>query len=244
MKKPGSADATIESLDPIVEVPRKTILAQSGYWILVFIIILGIGFVFLYRAETSKRMAARHASSWQSVNLSIQLITDEVSDTFSDLGYLARQNELAELLRGDGMNAGERLGAEYLAFLINKRVYDQVRYIDADGMEIVRVNINHGDPEIVQPHKLQDKSHRYYFRHVMDLEPGQIYLSPFDLNLEVGELETPIKPVLRIGTPVRDAAGRKRGFVMLNYLGNYLIDRITATGGATDVNTWLLNAES
>ena len=210
---------TIESLDPIAEVPRKEILVRAGFWMLVFCVILCVGFIFLYRAEADKRQALRSASAWESVNISVRLIADEVSDTFSDLGYLASQNELSDLLQARRTDADRRLGTEYLAFLMNNRVYDQVRYIGGDGVEVVRANFNDGNPVIVPPDELQDKSSSYYFEHVMDLEPGQIYLSLFDLNLEAGMLEIPIKPTLRIGTPVRDAAGQKRGFVMLNYLG-------------------------
>ena len=243
MKKFRSTSARIESLDPVAEVPQKEILARASLWMLVFCLILSIGFVRLYRADTGNQTALRLASAWQSVNLSAQLISDEISDAFSDIGYLASQNELSELLNGGGFEAGERLGTEYLNFLMNKRVYDQLRYIGADGVEVVRANFNNGKPALVPPDGLQDKSGRYYFKQVMELEPGQMYLSLFDLNLEYSKMETPIKPVVRIGTPVSDTTGRKRGMVVLNYLGSYLIDKISAVGETSGVTTWLIDAE-
>ena len=242
MKKFRTADATIESLDLIAEVPRKKILARASIWLLVFCIILSIGFTYLYHVEAGKQTALRMASEWQSVNLSVQIISDEISDAFSDLGYLSRQNELSDLVRGGGAEANRRLGMEYLSFLMTRRVYDQIRFIDADGMEVVRANFNDGNPALVPAHELQDKSSRYYFQQAMELEPGQIYLSLFDLNVEGHEVEIPIKPVVRIATPVSDATGRKRGLVVLNYLGSYLIDKITAAGTASGVNTWLIDS--
>ena len=76
---------------------------------------------------------------------------------------------------------------------MTRRVYDQIRFIDADGMEVVRANFNDGNPALVPAHELQDKSSRYYFQQAMELEPGQIYLSLFDLNVEGHEVEIPIK---------------------------------------------------
>ncbi len=243
MKKFKSADATLESLDPITEVPRKEILARASIWMLVFCIILSIGFTYMYHVEAGKQRALRLASEWQSVNLSVQIISDEVSDAISDLGYLARQNELTELLQGGYAEALERLGTEFLSFLMTRRVYDQVRFIGADGVEVVRANFNDGKPALVPQQKLQDKSGRYYFQQTMELEPGQMYLSLFDLNVENRKVEMPIKPVVRMATPVSDATGRKRGLVVLNYLGSKLIDRITSAGTASGVNTWLIDSD-
>lgn len=243
MKKFKSADATIESLDPIAEVPRKEILARASVWMLAFCFIISIGFTYLYYAEADKQTAIRLASEWQSINLSVQIISDEVSDAFSDLDFLSRQNELSDLLHNGGTEANRRLGMEYLSFLMTRRVYDQVRYIGSDGLEVVRANYNDGNPALVPPQRLQDKSGRYYFKQAMELEPGQMYLSLFDLNVENREVEMPIKPVVRIATPVSDATGRKRGLVVLNYLGSTLIEKINAAGTASGVNTWLIDSD-
>lgn len=228
---------------PIVDVPRKEIIARSSLWMLVLCLVLSIGFVLLYRAEVSKNRTLRMADAWQSVNLSEQFFTVELNHAFSDLGLLAMQNDLSELLNGDGNAAAGRLGKQFQALLATHQVYDQARFINAEGREIVRVNFDDGAPVLVPPHRLQDKSGRYYFQHTMDLEPGQVYLSLFDLNLEQEKLELPIKPVLRMATPVDDASGQTRGMVVLNYLGRYLIDRIIAADKASGGNTWLFDAE-
>jgi len=52
--------------------------------------------------------------------------------------------------------------------------------------------------------ELQKKGKRYYFSDSFKLKPGQIFVSPLDLNVEHGHLEKPIKPMIRFGTPVVD----------------------------------------
>ena len=234
---------TSKALDPIAGTPGKTILLRTILWVLIFGIVLFIIFALLYRAEAGKNRTLRMASAWQSVNLSVQFITEELSHAVSDLDLLTRQNELDELLNSSDTSPAEQLGKQFIALLATHRVYDQARFVDADGMEVVRVNYNDGAPAQVPPYKLQDKSERYYFEPTMALDPGQVYLSPFDLNLEYGVLEEPEKPALRLSTPVSDASGQKRGLVILNYLGDYLIKAITKSGKSSGVTTWLVNDE-
>ena len=88
--------------------------------------------------------------------------------------------------------------------------------MDIEGVELIRVNYNNGDPYVVPEKDLQDKSDRYYFHEAIVLDKGDIYTSPLDLNIEKGEIEIPYKPMLRIGTPYFDNDGKKRGVVFLN----------------------------
>ena len=44
-----------------------------------------------------------------------------------------------------------------------KEVYDQLRYIDMKGNEVVRINFDQHHSHVVPEIELQNKSHRYYF---------------------------------------------------------------------------------
>jgi signal transduction histidine kinase len=71
--------------------------------------------------------------------------------------------------------------------------------------------------------KLQNKGNRYFFTDSIKLAPGDIFISPLDLNIEGNAIELPHKPMLRFATPVSDAQGAKRGIVIVNYLGRELL---------------------
>ncbi len=111
-------------------------------------------------------------------------------------------------------------------FSLHRQVYDQVRLMSKDGMERIRVNLVAGRSVILPEEKLQNKEKRYYFRNTIRLNPGEIFISPFDLNLEHGKIELPYKPMLRFGTPVADRHGNKQGAVLLNYLGQEILDQL------------------
>lgn len=113
-----------------------------------------------------------------------------------------------------------------LLFSQHRQIYDQIRLLNKKGMEQIRVNLIAGSSVLLPEEKLQNKRERYYFQDTMKLNPGEIFISRFDLNVEHGEIETPYKPMLRFGTPVVDRKGNKQGAVILNYLGQEILDQI------------------
>ena len=62
-----------------------------------------------------------------------------------------------------------RVEEDFLVFVRNKKIYDQLRFIGPDGMEMVRVDWNSGNPIALPRERLQDKSQRYYFLDTMRL---------------------------------------------------------------------------
>ncbi|GLR05815.1 GGDEF domain-containing protein [Vibrio hyugaensis] len=124
-----------------------------------------------------------------------------------------------------------------------KEVYDQLRYLDMEGNEVVRINFNEGHAQIVPEEQLQNKSHRYYFAKAMQLGCRKIYVSPLDLNMEHGQIEAPLKPMIRLAAPVFDKEGNKRGIVVVNYLAKYLMDGMQLFSLDASSNYMLLNKD-
>ena len=147
----------------------------------------------------------------------------------NDVRYLAHLNSLNEYLdaaAGDRPAAMERwrrqVEQDFLIFSSSHPSYYQVRYLDASGQEIARVDTGSEGAVIVPEDRLQDKSDRYYFIEGAQMAPGDIYISPLDLNREHGQLEQPLHPVIRYVTPVyrNDVF---RGVVVVNVEGDTLL---------------------
>ncbi|GAB7223395.1 sensor domain-containing diguanylate cyclase [Vibrio owensii] len=124
-----------------------------------------------------------------------------------------------------------------------KEVYDQLRYLDLEGNEVVRINFNDGHSQVVPEEQLQNKRHRYYFNKALQLGCRKIYVSPLDLNVEHGQIEVPLKPMIRLATPVFDEEGKKRGIVMVNYLAKYLMEGMALFNLDMGTNYMLLNKD-
>ncbi len=117
------------------------------------------------------------------------------------------------------------LEKEFLSLSKNKKIYYQVRYLDEKGMEVVRVDSDGTKPAIISRNKLQEKSGRYYFKNTIKLDRGEIFVSPLDLNREMGQIEKPHNPVIRYATPVFHGRA-KRGIMIINVFANKFLDPI------------------
>ncbi|MDD9155089.1 sensor domain-containing diguanylate cyclase [Aliivibrio sp. S4TY2] len=141
-----------------------------------------------------------------------------------DLLLLSDFIEINKAYGSDDKKLIKRAELNTLALSFRKGLYDQLRYLDLDGNEVIRINYNNGIPTIVPKNQLQNKQDRYYFQDSLKLKDGEIYISILDLNIEHGKIEQPYKPMIRLVTPIFDEYGEKRGVVILNYLAEYLID--------------------
>ena len=177
------------------------------------------------------------------VALQKEAITQNFDLVISDLLNLSQHAAKHMVLGEDKQDELRLLANEYFTFSAVKEIYDQVRFIDADGMEKVRVNYNGGKPVIVPGNELQKKGGRYYFQETFRLSRNEIFVSPFDLNIEHGMIEKPFKPMIRFGVPVFDSEGGKRGIIVLNYLGQKLIDHFIRIHGDHPNRSHLLNAD-
>ncbi len=104
----------------------------------------------------------------------------------------------------------------------------QLRFIDNDGDEIIRIDRENvaTTPYEIQGEDLQNKKNRYYFQKIFQLPKGEYWYSKLDLNVEHGEIEKPIKPVLRIGTPLYHG-DKKIGILIVNIFMKEFLQTIT-----------------
>jgi signal transduction histidine kinase len=198
----------------------------------------------VYQAEVKSDRTAIEIREQRSVELPAKIIASDFKSVVSDLHFLNAQNELKSLLKDpENQRILQGMAQEYLAFSQDKNIYDQIRFIDTAGQEIVRVNFNNGNHSIVPEPELQSQVKRYWFNDTLKLNQGEIFVSPFDLNVERGQIEQPLKPMIRFATPVFDSEGKKRGIIILSYLGANLIDHFQRACAATLGECMLLNAD-
>ncbi|TDN47380.1 sensor histidine kinase [Azoarcus indigens] len=146
-------------------------------------------------------------------------------------------------LPGTGLADGPLQLQLFHSFAESSGYYDQVRWIDETGMERIRINYRAQHSELVPRAELQNKADRPYFVDTMQLNSGSIYYSPLDLNIEHGAIEQPLRPTLRVATPVFDKS-RKRGIVILNYHAGRLLERLMAIGLQQGLEIQLINQDS
>ncbi len=162
-----------------------------------------------------------------------------ITERVTDVLYISDARELGALAH----DAYEKTKLEWIAFSNRKAVYDQIRYINRNGDEIVRVNYSADGASATLTEDLQNKSDRYYFINTMALEKDQVYVSPFDLNVENGQVELPIKPMLRLAVPIFESFERAVGIVVLNYNAKDLLRHMERNATVSLGELFLLNMD-
>jgi methyl-accepting chemotaxis protein len=120
-----------------------------------------------------------------------------------------------------------RLSQIFKAAASNKLAYQQLRYLDENGNEMVRIDQKGGEVTIVSgTDALQNKGTSSYFTGTRTLEANQIYISELNLNKENGSVQIPHTPVIRFSTPVFDPAGEYRGAIVANVYAESLLGRL------------------
>lgn len=203
--------------------------------------VFGLLMTFLVWDGSSTRL--KTVSDEQKFNLekSLSELQEKIGNVVSDLLILSESLSLDATF--DGTSSFARLGEEYVLFSQRRMVYDQIRFIDNDGKETVRVNYGGGVPYIVPGRDLQDKADRPYFRLVAGAPRGTVYISGIDLNRELGEIERPIKPVIRLSAPVFDRLGDHQGVIVLNLRATPLFDDVLAPLAAGHAQPFVLDQE-
>ena len=173
--------------------------------------------------------------------LNIQTILSSVT---ADLKVVKDSSILNAYVNNPTMQNLTELNKMFIRFSKTKTIYDQLRFINIKGMEIARVNYNDGNVYIASENQLQNKKDREYFSGTLNLKSKEIYISQFDLKVENGKIEDPIKPTIRFGVPILSSNGEKIGVLIFNYLGQNVLDKINENVKQnSNFNIELLNSE-
>jgi diguanylate cyclase (GGDEF)-like protein/PAS domain S-box-containing protein len=199
--------------------------------------LLAAGFLALHQVDLEIERTVLESRETHHAEMGKESLATDLETIAADVLILAQSDEFK-----GGVELAE-LRDKFLVFSKQRRFYDQVRFLDAAGMEAVRVNFNGGKPAIVPDSLLQDKSKRYYFGETIAMAGGEVYISDLDLNIEQGRIEQPLKPVLRVGTPVFGEGDDKIGVVLVNYLGARTIGRFDEALASSAGEAHLLNGD-
>ena len=223
--------------------------SRSGRYLLALVLpsaLLCLVFVFsLYNEEQDRARETIAAGERLRLAAGVRALHGDLAGLAGDVRLLVALPSLSAAMNGGDELAVARLAGDLRAFSASRGIYDQVRWIDETGMERVRIDYAQNEALVVPLDRLQDKGQRYYFSSAMQLGRDEIYVSPLDLNIEQGRVETPFKPMLRVAQRVWDGDGNPRGIVVLNFFGSHLLDTFVAVvqSGGTAFPVSLLNRD-
>lgn len=216
--------------------------------ILVFLILMGVaaGFVLFqilpaWRTdlEDNIREEETHFVDQQRVQVEDFLVgLDQDIRFLSQLGSVESLAQVVVQPQPDPVALSQLRTAvtdDFFAFADSRRIYSQVRFLNASGVEVVRINFDGNTVSVHPINQLQNNSDRDYFVGTAALPANEVFVSRFDLSREgfavdiVGTLtDNTVVPTLRYGVPIYttdvDGATVLAGIVITNVFADSLLD--------------------
>jgi len=205
--------------------------SKKKYYLIFTLYFLGFGIVIALLTSI-----INYKSSFTDIDNKLQLMAtsessfkrevlfDYISSTEMLLGSITRNPLTLNYLKSGGATDKQNLQNLFYAMSYANKDIMQLRYIDASGQEVIRIDRDKRSPEllIVPKHRLQNKADRYYFKETSLLMAHQFWHSNIDLNMEHGKIEHPLKPTFRVATIVV-VDNQLKGIVIANLLFENMI---------------------
>lgn len=211
--------------------------------VVIFLFIAAIYTVFSYAVRKNiNELNAQEieTNERELVDIRADMLAYKINRLTGDLLYIADIFDSHNLNTTEGLSS---IANDWMAFANRMKIYDQIRFIDAGGQEIIRVNYNADGAYLTAGADLQDKSNRDYVQATLALPANSIYLSRFDLNIEHGLIEEPLKPTLRVSMPVYHD-GELQGIIVMNYLADDLLKIMNIKPAEALGAVYLLDSDS
>lgn len=162
-------------------------------------------------------------------------IESYLASVSSDLYFLRDSNALTLYLSAG--ETKEETTSRYLLltnarrafkkFSTQKKIYQQVRYINAEGEEVIRIDHQEGRSKIINDSSLQDKSASDYFKKAIKLAQDGLLITSIELNREKNKIEQPYNPTIRYVSPVFGKEKKLQGIIVLNISGRELLQIVS-----------------
>lgn len=201
---------------------RRNLMLLFLPWMLLILLLT----VLLYERLLDARLAPLLREQQYVLSEGLGILNRQLANLLGHQQFLIQQPVLARALENPGTSNRQALGRLFLEFSASTGGYDQIRWLDEQGNERVRVDMTEDGAQLRPDEHLQNMADAYYFVEAMSLPAGGRYLSRFDLQQVFGVLQQPLKPTLRVASPLFDQQGGRRGVLVLNYLGAGLLKRL------------------
>lgn len=223
----------------LVRPVRRYLLLLFVPWSVLILLLMAL----LYERLLDARLDPLLRDQQVSLNEGVGVLNRHLAMLRGNVQFLIQQPLLAEVLGNPSAENRHALSQLFVEFARSTASYDQISWLDERGAEQVRVDWHAGAPQVRAQAELQNQAQHYYFVETMNLDRGSFYLSRFDLNKDFGVVEQPLKPTLRGAQPVFDAQGKRRGILVLNYLGQVLLQRLAEVSRSYGNNLTLVDHE-
>jgi signal transduction histidine kinase len=179
----------------------------------------------------------------KQVELKVRQMSDFYRFVESEMLTISSQEPLFDLFNNN-MNrksSGRDFLENYFSSLMTfSDFYEQISIVCFNGNEHIRIIDQGGIPLVVETDILKNISERYYFKRAQELKKGEFYISRFDIDLNRQSIAYPVRPILRILTPIV-SNNKILGYLIFNIKGQEFFETLRLIGNEYGWQTYFLN---
>ncbi|PLA73454.1 hypothetical protein CYQ88_11095 [Hydrogenovibrio sp. SC-1] len=164
--------------------------------------------------QIDKRMTIAHwlSNMETSVKQSRNELVNQLSEAVKDIYFLSTNGVFTKTIKSNNL---AELQSFFISFSSLHEEYEQIRYIDHNGLEVVKINHVHNERPSASSN-LQDISHKDYFMKFANLPKGSVSISKIH-NTKIDSTNDHIHPFILIAAPIFDSDGTYNGMIIINY---------------------------
>lgn len=184
--------------------------------VLLFITSIPLYFSYLQYNQVIKLTQDRQILQKQKLTFYVEKSLNNTRDFISrSLNLMAKGSEIRNYLATPSHHNKATLEKFWIFIAKDQQIYNQIRFLDTQGQERIRINYDAQSNKAYPAEYLQNKAQRRYFIYAKSLHAEEQAVYALDLEKENGEYIRPYRAAYRIIMPV-DFDNIRYGYMIIN----------------------------
>lgn len=205
----------------------KNTIIHYGWLSLIIIPILGLvnwSYFSVVNSEKESLMTQQISIANEKVNIIDFIVATALINTYTDMHVIADADEMQMYLDDPSQANLDSLEQLFYRIVNNKPQFSSVEFINLSGQQIIWLNRSDEDLVIIEEGSLISRTDKEYFAIANTLAQDELYIVPIYLLTETVNGIQVDKPITSLVLSVYDETNEKKGYLIIDYDGNYLLN--------------------
>ncbi|HBF07367.1 MAG TPA: hypothetical protein DHW71_13845 [Gammaproteobacteria bacterium] len=224
----------------------KVIKSQTPVLIMFIMVAMAIITTLWLGINTARNEIKSQDQAQALINTELNRIEQEIAQRLGDNAislYIVGHSPVLRRYAEDSQEYFTDLQTLFYSLIKSSPDIYQMRFIDQNGMEKIRVEDVNNQLQFTPQDQLQNKHSRDYFIEAKQTAIEKIYVGKIDLNIENGKVEEPWEPTIRLAMPIYTQKSLFSGILVINIHADWIFDKYLTSTLPEEYNFKAVNKE-
>ena len=224
----------------------KVIKSQTPILIMFIMVAMAIITTLWLGINTARNEIKSQDQAQALINTELNRIEQEIAQRLGDNAislYIVGHSPVLRRYAEDSQEYFADLQTLFYSLIKSSPDIYQMRFIDQNGMEKIRVEDINNQLQFTPQDQLQNKHSRDYFTEAKQTGIEKIYVGKIDLNVENGQVVEPWDPTIRLAMPIYTKKSLFSGILVINIHADWIFKKYLSSTLPEDYNFQAVNKE-